>query len=67
MTIDEAKRLENYEKMYEAVNLGFEDASRRMRQLRKQGKEKSATYRQLFTQKLTYKNMLDMYRLFGID
>ena len=67
MTSDEIKRLENYEKMYAAVNLGLEDATRRMNQLRKQGKEKSATYRQLFTQKLTYKNMLDMYRLFGIE
>lgn len=67
MTSDEIKRLENFEKMYVAVNLGLEDATRRMSQLKKQGKQKSVTYRQLFTQKLTYKNMLDMYRLFGIE
>jgi len=67
MTTDEAKRLEAFEKMYEAVNLGLDDAVRRMTQLKEQGKQKTVTYKQLFTQKLTYKNMLDMYRLFGIE
>jgi hypothetical protein len=60
-------RYENYEKMYQAVVLGLADVTKRMAQLNQQGKSKSVAYRQLMTQKLTYKNILDMYRLFGID
>lgn len=60
-------RYENYEKMYQAVVLGLDDVTKRMGQLSQQGKSKSVAYRQLMTQKLTYKNILDMYRLFGIE
>lgn len=67
MEAKEEMRLENFEKMYQAVLVGLEDANHRMADLSKMGKNKTATYRQLMVQKLTYKNMLDMYRLFGID
>lgn len=61
-----AERLQNFEKMFQAVNEGYTDAIKRMDQLKKQGKMKSVTYKQLLAQKMTYKNMLDLYRLFDI-
>ena len=67
MLSEEEQRLENFEKMYKAVNIGLEDAVSRMAQLKSKGKQKSVTYKQLMVQKLTYKNMLEMYKLFGIQ
>ena len=67
MNRDQMTRLENYEKMYQSVQLGYEDAISQMTQLKSKGKTKSVTYKQLMAQKLTYKNMLSMYKLFGID
>ena len=67
MLPEEVKRLDDFEKMYAAVVIGLDDASKRMDKLQKMGKSKTATYKQLMVQKLTYKNMLDMYRLFGIE
>lgn len=67
MLSQQEQRLENFEKMYKAVNIGLEDAVNRMAQLQTKGKQKTATYRQLMVQKLTYKNMLEMYKLFGIQ
>ena len=64
--IDE-KRLENYDKMYRSIKLGLEDASKRMDQLKQQGKQRSVTYKQLMTQKLTYKNILELYKLYDLD
>lgn len=37
-----------------------------MKQLKSQGREKSATFRQLMGDKLQYQNMLTMYRLYGL-
>ena len=37
-----------------------------MKRLKEQGKEKSATYRQLMGNKLQYQNMLSMYRIYGL-
>lgn len=67
MTEDQEKRLDNFEKMHQSVIVGLEDATKRMAQLNRQGKSRSATYKQLMTQKLTYKNILELYRLFDID
>ena len=37
-----------------------------MKRLKEQGKEKSATYRQLLGNKMQYQNMLTMYRIYGL-
>ena len=66
MLSEQEQRLENFEKMYVAVTLGLEDAIKQMEKLKAKGKHKSATYKQLMVQKLTYQNMLEMYKLFGI-
>ena len=67
MMSEQEKRLDDFEKMYKAVIIGLEDAENRMTDLNKKGKSRTATYKQLMVQKLTYKNMLAMYRLFGIE
>lgn len=67
MSPTDEKRLENYDKMYRSIKLGLEDASKRMDQLKQQGKQRSVTYKQLMTQKLTYKNILELYKLYDLD
>ena len=37
-----------------------------MKQLKAEGKEKSATYRQLMGNKLQYQNMLSLYKIYGL-
>ncbi len=66
MTDEQMSRLENYENMHQSIIEGLDDAIMRMDQLKRQGKGKSATFKQLMVQKMTYKNILDMYKLFGI-
>ena len=40
--------------------------NQKMSQLKVEGKEKSATYRQLMGNKLQYQNMLSLYRIYGL-
>lgn len=44
----------------------YGDAQRRMDELRAAGKEKSATYRQYMGNKLMYKQLLNMYEIYGL-
>lgn len=57
-------RLEAFEKMLVAVQANHDQADHKMKQLKSEGKEKSATYRQLA--KMQYRNMLSMYSLYGL-
>lgn len=59
-------RLEAFEKMLAAVQENYEQTDNKMKKLKAEGKEKSATYRQLMGNKLQYQNMLSMYRLYGL-
>lgn len=59
-------RLDAFEKMLIAVQENYEQTDNKMKQLKAEGKEKSATYRQLMGNKLQYQNMLSMYRLYGL-
>lgn len=61
-----SEREMKFEQMLTFVQQRYEETCSRMETLKAQGKEKSATYRQLFADKLTYKNMLDLYRLHGL-
>lgn len=63
---DVESRLEAFEKMLIAVQENYGRADRKMKQLKAEGKEKSATYRQMMGSKLQYQNMLSMYRLYGL-
>lgn len=60
------ERLEAFEKMLAAVQADYDRADNKMRQLKAEGKEKSATYRQLAGSKMQYKNMLSIYCLYGL-
>lgn len=59
-------RLEAFEKMLTAVRTNYDQADHKMKQLKAEGKEKSATYRQLAGSKMQYRNMLSMYSLYGL-
>lgn len=48
------------------VQESYETTVEKMQQLKAEGKEKSATYRQLMGNKLQYQNMLSLYRIHGL-
>lgn len=60
------ERLENFEKMLQAVQREYADIEEKMERLKADGKTKSATYRQYMGRKMMYQNMLGMYRLYGL-
>ena len=59
-------RLKAFEIMLQAVQENCRTTEAKMKRLKEQGKEKSATYRQLMGNKLQYQNMLSMYRIYGL-
>ena len=64
--MDPEKRLEAFEKMLSAIESHYAGIVSRMETLKAQGKEKSATYRQLMGNKLIYKDILSLYELYGL-
>lgn len=52
--------------MLSAVQNGYETASEKMIKLKAEGKEKTATFRQLMGDKMLYKSMLSMYEIYGL-
>ena len=63
--MENEKRLLAFEKMLKAVQENYENADEKMKKLKAEGREKSATYRQLMGNKLQYQNMLSMYQIYG--
>lgn len=59
-------RLASFEKMLADIEKNYTGMQEKMDALKAQGKEKSATYRQLMGNKLMYKQMLFMYELYGL-
>ena len=55
-------RLDAFEQMLEDIRRTAEYESQQMAKLKAEGKEKTATYRQYFGNRLMYKAMLDKYR-----
>lgn len=64
--MNDLDRLEAFEKMLADVQQRYSAAEEKMKQLKSQGREKSATFRQLMGDKLQYQNMLTMYSLYGL-
>lgn len=60
------ERLEAFEKMLQAVKENYKTADSKMKQLKAEGKEKTATYRQFMGNKLQYQNMLSLYEIYGL-
>ena len=61
---DVLARLGAYEDMHEALEAELTQTENKMTALRQAGKEKSATWRQLFAQKLTLQNLLTRVKLY---
>ena len=59
-------RLEAFEKMLAQIVSQAEYETAQMEKLKAAGKEKSATYRQYFANRLVYRQMLDTYRKYGL-
>ena len=59
-------RLEAFEKMLAQIVSQAEYETAQMEKLKAAGKEKSATYRQYFANRLVYRQMLDTYRKYAL-
>ena len=60
------QRLEAFEKMLEDIQKQSAFEKEQMDNLKAEGKEKTATYKQYFGKRLLYKMMLDKYREYGL-
>ncbi len=59
-------RLEAFEAMLREIVTQAKEEKRRMDELKKCGKEKSATYRQYMGNRLLYKQMIDLYKKYEL-
>ena len=66
MSMNEQERLAAFERMLADVQKNYGEFSARMEQLKAEGKEKSATFRQYWSNKMTCQYMLSMYRDYGL-
>lgn len=66
MTSTESNRLRAFERMLEFVQENYRLTMEKMQKLKEQGKEKSATYRQLMGNKMQYQNMISLYKLYDL-
>ena len=60
------QELAAYRAMQAAVQEEYDRTADRMATLKAQGKEKTATYRQLFARKLTLSEILGWYQTYGL-
>ena len=60
------ERLEAFERMLADVQANYAELTRRMAKLKAEGKEKSATFRQYWSNKMTCQYMLSMYQQYGL-
>lgn len=60
------QRLESFEKMLDDIKKRAEYEREQMEKLKEEGKEKTATYRQYFGNRMLYKMILDKYREYGL-
>lgn len=66
-TMDDAvTRLGRLEDMYEALQAELSNTTSQLQQLSVQGKTKSATYRQLFGNKLTLQGLISRFEIYGM-
>lgn len=60
------ERLEAFERMLADIQKQSAFEKEQMEKLKAEGKEKTATYKQYFGNRLLYKMMLDKYREYGL-
>lgn len=63
----ETERLAAYEAMHRAVRRDYDEACRKMAELKAQGKEKTVTFRTYFADKLKYQELLSFYQAYGLE
>ncbi len=59
-------RLEAFERMLADIKKQADEENRKMAELKAAGREKSATYRQYFSNRMLYRMILDRYRQYGL-
>jgi len=59
-------RIDAFEKMLSDIQKQAECETIKMEELKAAGKEKTATYRQYFSNRMLYKMMLDKYKEYGL-
>lgn len=64
--MNEAEELAAYRAMHAAVLAEYDRTTEKMAALKAQGREKTATYRQLFARKLTLGELLAWYKTYGL-
>ncbi|MGN0600069.1 MAG: hypothetical protein ACI4JK_09260 [Oscillospiraceae bacterium] len=60
------ERLDAFEKMLSDIKKQYEYESLQMEKLKSEGKEKTATYRQYFGNRMLYRMMMDKYKEYGL-
>ena len=61
-----SEREEKFEKMLRSVQDQYAATADKMHKLKAEGKEKTVTYKQLMSTKLTLMNILSMYHAYGL-
>ena len=64
--MEQMERIEAFERMMADVSSQHAQTVEKMQALKAQGKERSATYRQLMGEKLQLARILGLYRLYGL-
>ena len=59
------ERLNALEKILSDILAQYDSVTDKLASLKAEGKEKTVTYRQLFTNKLQYQTILSYYRIYG--
>ena len=60
------ERLYAFEKMLSDILAQYDSVAEKLEVLKAEGKEKTVTYRQFFTNKLQYQTILSYYRTYGL-
>ena len=60
------QELAAYRAMHAAVQAEYDRTAEKMAALKAQGREKTATYRQLFAKKLNLQDILTFYEVYGL-
>ena len=64
--MDDRDRLEAFEKMLADVQANYAEVSARMERLKAEGREKPATFRQYWSDRMTCQYMLSLYQQYGL-
>ena len=59
-------KLDKYESMKDYILESLDETVIKLEELKKEGKDKTATYRQLIARKLNLQNVVSFYKMFDI-